>query len=241
MNVLVTGHTRGLGRALAETYLAAGHRVFGLARGHADDAPAALAQRSADFAAPGGLGAALDALLGGVTPELVFLNAGVLGPIGALRETSLADIRHVMDVNVWANKTLLDALAARAPAPAQIVLISSGAGVRGNFGWGAYALSKATLNMLAQLYAHEFPHSHLCALAPGLVATAMQDTLATKSAATFPSLARLHSARGTSQMPAPAVAAAHIASIVPRLLEYPSGSFVDVREHFPLPDSERAG
>ncbi len=241
MNVLVTGHTRGLGRALADTYLAAGHRVFGLARGHVDDAPAALVQGHADFAAPGALDAALDALLGGVTLDLVFLNAGVLGPIAALRETSLDDIRHVMDVNVWANKTLLDALAARAPAPAQIVLISSGAGVRGNFGWGAYALSKATLNMLAQLYAHEFPHSHLCALAPGLVATAMQDTLATKSAEAFPSLARLHSARGTSRMPSPASAAAHIASIVPRLVEHPSGGFVDVREHYPLPDDERTG
>lgn len=62
-----------------------------------------------------------------------------------------------MDINVWANKLIIDDLAARHVAPRRIVLISSGAGVVGNHGWGAYALSKAALNMLAQLYAHELP------------------------------------------------------------------------------------
>ncbi|MEQ8659487.1 MAG: SDR family NAD(P)-dependent oxidoreductase [Gammaproteobacteria bacterium] len=234
MDVLVTGHTRGLGAALADAYLGAGHRVFGLARTQRADAPAALVQAQADFAAPATLGHTLETLLGAAMPALVFLNAGVLGPIAALRATPLATLQAVMDVNVWANKVLIDALAARATQPAQIVLISSGAGVRGNYGWGAYALSKATLNMLAQLYAHELSHTHLCALAPGLVATAMQDELAASSAAEFPSLARLHAARGTPRMPTPARVAAHIAAIVPLLTDHPSGSFVDVRAAYPL-------
>ncbi|MEQ8234735.1 MAG: SDR family NAD(P)-dependent oxidoreductase [Gammaproteobacteria bacterium] len=233
MDVLVTGHTRGLGAALARVYLDAGHRVFGLARTRGETMPR-LHQAQADFAAPATLAAALDELLGASDPTLVFLNAGMLGPIAALQSTGLDALREVMDVNVWANKVLIDALAARATPPAQIVLISSGAGVRGNYGWGAYALSKATLNMLAQLYAHELPDTHLCALAPGLVATAMQDELATKDADEFPSLARLRDARGTPRMPTPAVAAAHIAAIVPRLTAHASGSFVDVRESYPL-------
>ncbi|MCP3870534.1 MAG: SDR family NAD(P)-dependent oxidoreductase [Gammaproteobacteria bacterium] len=43
----------------------------------------------------------------------------------------------------------------------QIVMISSGAAVLGNQGWGGYAISKAALSMLARLYAHEFTQTHI--------------------------------------------------------------------------------
>ncbi len=59
----------------------------------------------------------------------------------------------------------------------QVIMVSSGATVLGNKGWGAYALSKAGLNMLARLYDHEFPDTHISALAPGLIDTAMMDYL----------------------------------------------------------------
>jgi NAD(P)-dependent dehydrogenase (short-subunit alcohol dehydrogenase family) len=115
----------------------------------------------------------------------------------------------------------------------RIVLVSSGAAIRGHRGWGAYALSKATLNMLAQLYAHEFPDSQLLAVAPGLVDTAMQAVLgdpAQTDAVRFPSLQRLRDARGTEAMPGPVDAAARIMDLLPGLADRPSGSFVDVRD-----------
>lgn len=233
MTVLITGHSRGLGAALAAVYLARGERVFGLSRTRSRTPHPHLVEAQADLARPHELPAVLDAAVAPAL-DLVILNAGVLGPIAALADTPLDTVRQVMDVNVWSNKIVLDWLVAHAAAPAQVVLMSSGAAVSGNYGWGAYALSKATLNMLAQLYAHELPRSHLCALAPGLVATAMQDTLATLSAAEFPSLARLQAARGTAAMPEPARAAAHIADIVPELVRFPSGAFVDLRREFPF-------
>lgn len=234
MHLLLSGHTRGLGRALAETAAAGGATVYGLARGRLDPAPAGLRQVQADFAQPAALDGALDALVPPDAPlEVVILNAGVLGPVAAMADTSLAALHEVMDVNVWANKVILDWLVRRAaPPPRQIVLMSSGASISGQFGWGAYAMSKAALNMLARLYAHELPRSHLCALAPGLVATAMQDELARHSAATFPSLARLHAARGTPDMPRAEVAAARLLERLPALLRFPSGEFVDVRRAF---------
>src|SRR5699024_6470024 len=135
------------------------------------------------------------------------------------------------DLNVWANKLILDWFASRL-APRQIVLISSGASVNGNRGWGSYALSKAALNMLAQLYAHDLPDSHLVALAPGLIHTAMQDHINdTADTEAFPSVKRLKQARGTATMPGPRAVADTIAQALPTLREqYPSGAFVDIRD-----------
>ncbi|NBC14939.1 MAG: SDR family NAD(P)-dependent oxidoreductase [Gammaproteobacteria bacterium] len=136
-----------------------------------------------------------------------------------------------MDVNLWANKTVTDWLYARGRPVDQVVMISSGAAVLGNKGWGGYALSKAALNMLAKLYSHEFPQTHITALAPGIIDTAMMDYLCGEAdAEAFPALQRLRDARGSERMPDPDTAAARVVSVLPRLRAWPSGSFVDIRE-----------
>lgn len=230
MNIFITGHSRGLGAALTAHALASGHSVYGLSRSVLDEPHPALRQQRCDLAEHHAI---VPALAGLVPPDtaldLVYLNAGVLGRIAALRDTPLCDIATVMNINVWANKLIIDWLAARATRPQRIVLISSGAGVVGHHGWGAYALSKATLNMLAQLYAHELPATQLLALAPGLVDTDMQAALRQVDADCFPSVKRLHAAQGSAAMPAPAAVAARIAAAEGQLAVLPSGSFVDLR------------
>lgn len=47
---------------------------------------------------------------------------------------------------------------------------------------------------------------------------------------TFPALKRLRQARGTEAMPGPLAAAERLISTLPRLKDWPSGSFVDIRE-----------
>ena len=230
MNILITGHSRGLGAALAALALARGERVYGLSRGLLDSSHDGLHQVQCDLAE---LDAIVPALTRLVPPdtvlEQVYLNAGVLGRIADLRDTSLREITAVMDINVWANKLIIDWLAARPVAPTRIVLVSSGAGVVGNYGWGAYALSKAALNMLAQLYAHEMPVTQLLALAPGLVDTDMQASLREVDAQCFASVKRLHAAHGSAAMPRPATVAARIEAADAQLSVLPSGSFVDLR------------
>ena len=109
--------------------------------------------------------------------------------------------------------------------------MSSGASILGNRGWGAYALSKAALNMLAKLSAHEFPHTHLCALAPGIIDTAMMEYLCTRpDPQQFPALQRLRDARQSANMQGPHQAAKNLLAVLPQLRERPSGSFVDIRE-----------
>jgi len=234
MDLLITGHSRGIGAALCDYYLEHDAHVFGISRTQRATALAGLYEYRCDFSEPETIASALDALIpAGATPELVFLNAGILGPIAPMRELSLSELREVLDVNVWANKAILDWLQARSTHPKQIVLLSSGASHSGHVGWGAYALSKAALNMLAQLYAREMTDTHLCALAPGLVDTGMQTALRTYSADAFPSLGRLHAAAGTDAMPTPDTAARRIAESCPALLQTPSGGFVDLRNFLP--------
>lgn len=230
--LFITGNSSGLGRGLAKVYLERGWSVYGISRRGCDLDGGALHDIRADLSDFEAVPVALDHLLRDVDHlDLVILNAGVLGPIKDLHETRIEEIRQVMDINVWSNKVILDWLLDAAIRIDRILFISSGAAVRGNRGWGAYALSKATLNMLAQLYAHEFPDSHLIALAPGLVDTAMQDYLCEQADATrFESLRRLQAARGTGAMPAPEQAAEQIASVIPRLAGHPSGAFVDIRK-----------
>lgn len=230
MNILITGHSRGLGAALARYALARGDVVYAMSRSPAPRSSDALHEVRCDLSALDSITPALTALLrADIVLDEVYLNAGVLGRIAGLRDTTLAELAAVMDVNVWANKIIIDWLAARAVAPARIVLISSGAGVVGNHGWGAYALSKAALNMLTQLYAHELPATQLLALAPGLIDTEMQTDLRAVDATRFPSLKRLHAAHGSADMPDADTVAARIHAAEPRLAALPSGSFVDLR------------
>ena len=231
MNILITGHSRGLGAALTRQALARGDAVYGLSRSALAVHHEALHQLPCDLANPDAIAPALTQLVPDeIALDQVYLNAGILGHIAHLRDTSLTEITAVMDINVWANKLIIDWLAARAVVPARIVLISSGAGVVGNHGWGAYALSKATLNMLTQLYAHELPTTQLLALAPGLVDTDMQAALREVDAARFPAVKRLHAAHGSAAMPDADTVAARIAAAETRLDALASGSFVDLRK-----------
>ncbi|MFP4154784.1 MAG: SDR family NAD(P)-dependent oxidoreductase [Halothiobacillaceae bacterium] len=230
MNVLITGNSSGLGRGLTEAALARGWTVFGLSR-RGCDLPGVHDVRC-DLADHEAIGPAINRLLAGVGRlELVILNAGVLGEIADLQDTDLESLKQVMEINVWANKTLIDALIGRGVAVGQIVGISSGAAVLGNRGSSGYALSKAALNMLLRLYARELPQAHVSALAPGLIDSRMIDTLCSASdPVRFPALERIRAARGTDRMLAPREAAERVLSVLPALLDFPSGEFVDIRQ-----------
>jgi len=231
--LFITGNSSGLGHGLTEAYLNRGWEVYGISRRGCDllDSEGELHDLRFDLTNQAGLADALQQLLGEAGElDLVILNAGVLGRIEDLHNSSLEEIRQVMEINVWCNKLILDWLLQSGLNIQQIVLISSRAAVRGSHGWGAYALSKATLNMLTQLYAHEFTTTRLYALAPGLVDTPMQDYLCeTADAERFVTLNKLKSARGTASMPSSAEAGELIADAIPRLMQYPSGSFHDIR------------
>ena len=163
--------------------------------------------------------------------DLVILNAGVLGKIARFENQSLQLSKSVMDINVWANKALIDLFLNKNVEVKQWLAISSGAAKNGSAGWGAYSVSKAALNMLIQTYAVENPRSHFCALAPGLVDTQMQDYISSHpNKEGFAAVERLKAAKGTESMPDPIAAAPMLIDAMQKARDFESGVFLDVRE-----------
>lgn len=232
MKAMITGNSSGLGRGLTEALLEQGAEVYGCSRRGCDIEHVSLHDIQCDLSDFVAIAPALNQLLAEVEQlDLVFLNAGILGEIKPMAETSLSDLQRIMDINVWSNKVILDWLLQWNRPVKQIILMSSGAAVLGNKGWGGYALSKAALNMLGRLYAHELPDTHIAAIAPGLIDTAMMDYLCVEPDTNeYPALQRIRDARGTEVMPKPRAAAERVLSAVPKLLDMPSGDFVDIRQ-----------
>lgn len=228
----ITGVSQGLGYGLAHQLLAGGWQVFALGRRPYPHSSGNLNFISCDLRKLPEIQDCLQDLLSGQPAmDLAILNAGVLGQIRDLSEVELTEIKSIMDVNLWSNKLILDWFLAHGH-PRQIVGISSGASVSGNRGWGAYGISKAALNMLISLYAHEFPDSHLSSLAPGLIESGMQEFISKlKDTEKYPTLRRLQAARGTEAMPDPVLAGRLLLSKLDAIREKPTGVFLDIRRH----------
>ncbi len=192
---LVTGASRGIGRAAALALAAAGAHVIALARTQGaleelDDeiramrpgeaSPATLVPADLrDFAAIDRLGRAiydrwgrLDVLLG---------NAGILGPLSPLHHVDPKRWDDVLAVNVTANWRLIRALdpLLRASPIGRVVFITSGLahGAEPRAYWGPYAISKAGLDALARTYAAETATTSnvkVMLVNPGRLRTAMR-------------------------------------------------------------------
>lgn len=231
--IFITGVGSGIGHALAETYLGRGARVYGIGRREPADLAGApgFAFASLDLSRTESIFPVVSRLIAGVAKlDAAILNAGVLGEIGDMSGTSLERMRYVMEVNLWANKPVLDALFDGNREVTQVAAISSGASVSGARGWNAYALSKAALNMMMKLYAEERPETHFSALAPGLVDTDMQARIRGLAPdARYPTVERLKRAAGTEAMPSPEALAPRLADAIQGLLRRKSGEFHDLR------------
>ncbi|GIU01358.1 alcohol dehydrogenase [Sulfurovum sp. TSL6] len=226
-NILITGVSSGLGEALATKYLENGDTVYAIGK----TIPKKLDHYPHFFFFPYDLSetfmiqSTLKEFFQHRSFDIVILNAGLLGDIKTLSQTDLMDAKAVMEVNVWANKELIDTLHEHAQVK-QVIGISSGAAVNGSKGWGAYSLSKAALNMLLSVYAKELPEIHFTALAPGVIRTPMVEHIIEEVDDTlFPSAKRLKE----NPIQTAGEAAKNLINIFPQLLEYESGSFLDVR------------
>jgi NAD(P)-dependent dehydrogenase (short-subunit alcohol dehydrogenase family) len=181
--VLISGVSRGLGRALALEFAARGWRVVGFGRNEAD-----VAALRAELGALHLIGVAdvrdsgsLAAFLGPLLPrlarlDLVVNNAGVINRNAPLWEVPEAEFTQVMDVNVAGIHRMV-----RLVVPE---LLRRGAGVLVNMssGWGRstapevapYCASKWAVEALSKALAEELPAGVACvSLNPGVIDTAM--------------------------------------------------------------------
>jgi NAD(P)-dependent dehydrogenase (short-subunit alcohol dehydrogenase family) len=179
---LVTGASRGLGRALATALADRGWRLVldGRDPDRLATTVAALGRPELVTAVPGDV-ADPDhraALVAAVGPRLDLLvnNASALGPspLPPLADLPTEGFQQVLATNVVAPLALLQAvLPALRRATGIVVDISSDAAVEAYAGWGGYGASKAALDQLTAVLAVEHPELRVYAVDPGDMATEM--------------------------------------------------------------------
>ena len=173
--VLITGGNRGIGRAIAEEFVAQGHRVAVTAR--SGEGPEGSMTVRADVTDAAALDAAfteVEASLGPV--EVVVANAGITRDTLLMRMSD-EDFDTVVDTNLGgsfrvvkrASKGMLKARFGR------IILVSSVVGLYGSAGQANYAASKSGLVGLARSITRELGGRGITAnvVAPGFIETDM--------------------------------------------------------------------
>lgn len=178
--VLVTGGNRGIGRAIAETFVAAGDNVVVTSRSGEDGPEGALTVR-ADVTDSASVDAAfkeVEARFGPV--EVLVANAGITRDALLVRMKE-ADFQDVVDTNLTgafrvvqrATKGFMRLKKGR------VIFISSVVGYTGAPGQTNYAASKAGLIGMARAITRELGSRGVTAnvVAPGYISTAMTDAL----------------------------------------------------------------
>jgi NAD(P)-dependent dehydrogenase (short-subunit alcohol dehydrogenase family) len=186
---VVTGHSRGLGAAIAAELLARDVRVLGISRGANSDLAqrhgSALTELTLDLADAPALtrwlgGHALADFLGASELALLINNAGLLHPLAPLSKQQHSDVTRAIAVNVGAALALSAAFVAATNdvADRRILHISSGAGRKAYPGWSVYCASKAALDHHARAVALDRTERlRISAVAPGVIDTYMQDVI----------------------------------------------------------------
>ena len=199
---VVTGHTRGLGAAIAEALLAQRIPVLGVARGRNADLAkrfgTALVEVELDLTDSAALGRwlegdALARFVGESKLALLVNNAGVLQPVGPLETQDVAAISRAVAVNVGAVLALSAAFAqaTRQVSDRRILHISSGAARDAYAGWSVYCATKAALDHHARAVALDHsPALRISSVAPGVIDTDMQAEVRATTEEKFPTRQR---------------------------------------------------
>jgi len=180
---IVTGASRGLGRALARSLSADGWSLVvdardadALDRAAAEFGPGIVRTVPGDVSDPAHRAALVTAALelGGI--DLLVNNASVLGPSPqpALADYPLDVFSRVYDVNVVAPLALTQLALPHLRAGSGVVVnITSDAAVEAYEGWGGYGSSKAALEQLGSILAAEEPNVRVYTFDPGDMRTQM--------------------------------------------------------------------
>jgi NAD(P)-dependent dehydrogenase (short-subunit alcohol dehydrogenase family) len=185
---LITGATRGIGRAVAVAYARQGAHLILVGRTagaleEVDDEvrefgrPATLLTLDlTDHDRIDALGPTIFQRWGKL--DILVGNAAVLGPLSPLGHVTAEAWKEVIDLNLNSNWRLirtLDPLLRRSDA-GRAIFVTSGAALNRRAYWGPYAVSKAALEALVQTYAAELSNTNVHAnlINPGPVRTAMR-------------------------------------------------------------------
>ena len=192
-HIIITGHSRGLGKALTNYYLQKDNMVLGLARNGLPKQKR-LEQYLLDLRDKEALNddfffSILSNFIANAQEIILINNAATVSPSAVAGKATTAEITQAIQLNVTAPLVLSNMLISQIN-PQQclkIVHISSGAGRKTYMGWSIYGASKAALDHHACCVAAEkHLNVKIVSLAPGIIDTNMQAAIRSTSYEDFP-------------------------------------------------------
>jgi benzil reductase ((S)-benzoin forming) len=245
---VITGASRGMGLAMAEQLIDAGHALLCISR-HAHEGLAARAakagvpceQWSQDLGQAEAAAMRLEAWLraqdpSGLASVTLINNAGLIPRIAPLGDIAPADLALALRVDLEAPMLLAGAfLRATAGWPAQrkLLNISSGLGRRAMASQAAYCAAKAGMDAFTRCVAlEEAPRTNgakVCSLAPGVIDTDMQVQLRAADPAQFPDIGNFTGMKDKGQLSSPGAAAARVLAYLARP-DFGAQAVADVRD-----------
>ena len=237
---IVTGCSRGLGRALTERFLQKGWVVYGVAR----NAPLLTHDNfifhQCDLSAPHSL-PPLAEWLRNLPPEgetVLLNNAGTIHPTTPYVSLEHHALQKLMALNITTPLLLMSLFSKHLPrtrsARAHMVNISSGAGKHPYKSWLPYCSSKAALDMATRTAALEEGEGGITVVSfsPGVMDTPMQSEIRAMDDATFPHLQRFRKLKSEGELTPPEHIAERLITYIEQHL-FTQGAIVDYRT---LPD-----
>ena len=245
---ILTGASRGMGHAMAEQLLAAGHDLLCISRKTSDDLAAKASQAGRqceqwpqDLARAENAAARLATWLQsqdstGIASVTLINNAGMIPRIAPVGDIPAADLAEAMRVDLEAPMLLTGAfLRATAGWQAQrkVLNISSGLGRRAMASQGPYCAAKAGLDHFTRCVALEEEKqpngARVCSLAPGVIDTDMQVQLRGADAQQFPDRGNFVGLKEKGMLTSPSEAAARVLGYLARA-DFGANPVGDVRD-----------
>lgn len=237
--VIITGGSKGIGKALAEKYAQEHYKVFSLARSIADvdkatQIPVDLSNLSETTKAFTML---LDSLENEDISSLTLINnAGRLGTIANLENISTEDIAMTIQLNTTTPLVLSSMFiefSKNVSCKKSIINISSGAGVNAYAGWSVYCNSKASIDMLTKSIHEEQKELkngvQSYGIRPGVVDTNMQTQIRSTDEENFKLKQRFVDLKDNNQLYTTQFVAKTIFNFVTKS-KLISGKTIDIRE-----------
>jgi benzil reductase ((S)-benzoin forming) len=218
---ILTGHSKGLGKALALALIKAGYDVLGLSRSRSDDLNG-LQQVMLDLSNSAALlqwieSGKLNSFLEGAEQAILINNSGVVSPVGPLGKQANEDIVRGVALNVSAPLILSNSFIENTDSvlDRRILHISSGAGRVAYASWSVYCATKAALDHHARAVNEDgIPRLKISSLAPGIVDTGMQAEIRSCNADDFPQVETFRSFKKEGDLASPEETAAKITKML---------------------------
>jgi len=245
---ILTGASRGMGRAMADQLLQNGVRLLCISRTTSPELAnlaaargAVLEQWGADLADAAPVAQRLAAWLLAIDPapltQVVLINnAGVISELVPLRDSSAGHLSNALRVGLEAPLLLCSAFLSATQqwkVPRKVLNISSGLGRRAMASSDSYCAAKAGMDHFTRCLALEEAllanGARVCSLAPGVIDTDMQVQLRGADPARFPDLGNFAGLHAQGHLTSPSLAAQRVLAYLGRK-DFGAQPVADVRD-----------